>query len=62
MDKASELVILSGEVHRHVREIAPDISDEEHKMIVDLLNCVLKFPIVRFDDGDASSWEEEERD
>jgi hypothetical protein len=47
MDKASELVILSGEAHRHIREIAPDITEEEHKMIRDLLDCILKFPIVK---------------
>jgi hypothetical protein len=47
MDKASELVVKSGNVHKHIREIAPNITEEEHKMIDDLLSCIAVFPIVK---------------
>ena len=47
MDKASELVIKSDKINRHIREIAPFISAEESKMIDDLLSCIATFPIVK---------------
>ena len=53
MDKASELVIKSGNVHRHIREIAPDITEEERKMIDDLLSCIAVFPIVKNNNEDT---------
>jgi hypothetical protein len=47
MDKPSQLLIQAAEVYTHVRLIAADITDEEHKMVSDLFECILQFPIVK---------------
>jgi hypothetical protein len=47
MDRPSELMLKARDVHWRVREIAPDVNEWEFKMINDLLDIVLQFPIVK---------------
>ncbi len=46
MDNASQLKISADKVARHVAEVAPDLSPEEFKMLQDILELPLMFPIV----------------
>lgn len=46
MDKASELKIAVDKVARHVAEVAPELTAEESKMLQDILELPLMFPIL----------------
>jgi hypothetical protein len=50
MDKASELKIAADKAARHVSEVAPELSAEESKMLQDILELPLMFPIVKNND------------
>ena len=55
MDKPSELVIKARQTFEHVRGVAPDITPTERKMIADLLDLVLKFPILNADNKEEET-------
>ena len=59
MDRASELKIAADKVAKHVAEIAPDLSDEEAKMLHSILELPLMFPIVGKVDDDGKVDDEE---
>lgn len=58
MDKASELKVLADKVAKHISNIASDLTDVEHKLLVDILELPLSFPI--FKDEKTSDNPEEE--
>jgi hypothetical protein len=58
MDNASVLKCAADKVAKHVADIAPDLCDTQSAMVTDLLEIIMKFPIVKINDNTK----EEEQD